>query len=164
MMPQRGGFADEPEPETESDAAARSPKRSFNKAAVYSFLTICVKRCLEMIDEQEFDENRALENRLNAIHDILFDTFSLFDCDGITPANLRSLVDIHSVLQSLDSEFDAFALISTAASGDVAFEQDEGEPDCESFLPPDLTFLLVPSLILLLLLSSHIAPSTWPCG
>ena len=71
-----------------------------------------MKRCLEMIDEQEFEEDRAYKNRLNAIHDVLFDTFNLF---GITPANLRSLVDIHSVLRSLDSEFDACALISTAA-------------------------------------------------
>eukprot|EP00435_Cladocopium_sp_Y103_P040994 s1731_g11.t1 len=137
MMPQRVGFADEPEPETEVGAAAVSTRRSFNKAAVYSFLTICVKRCLDLTDDADFDEDRAMEGRLNAIYDILFDTFSLFESDGITQANLRSLMDMHSVLQTLDSEFNAFALISAAAPTEAAFEQDGAEPECDFFLPPD---------------------------
>eukprot|EP00435_Cladocopium_sp_Y103_P030915 s347_g7.t1 len=78
-----------------------------------------------------------MEGPLNAIYDIFFDPFNLFESDGITQANLRSLMEMHSALQTINSEFNAFALIFAEVSTEAAFEQDTAEPECESLLLPD---------------------------
>ena len=135
MIPQQYHAADEPEPEAGTSTAATPSGQSFNKIAVYGFLTVCVKRCLELLDEAELDENHTMASQLNATYDILIDTHFLFESDGINTGNLRSMMEMHAALQRHDPQFDAFNLISVVR--ETGFEQDEGETDCESLLPPD---------------------------
>ena len=74
MMPPQQIDALEPEPETET--AIQTPV--YNKAAVYCFLCLCVRRTLELIDDAEFDENHERVGSLHAIHEILMSTFEMF--------------------------------------------------------------------------------------
>ena len=51
-------------------------------------------RCtLQLIDDAEFDENHEQVGSLNAIHEVLVNTFAVFERDGITAGNLGSLID-----------------------------------------------------------------------
>ena len=131
MAPRRA-ILDEPEPEHASSSSATP---SYNKAAVYCFLCICLKGSLELIDESETENDSAKTSALHAIHDVLMDVFFLFEQDGITPASLQSMKDMHNALHVHDPDFNA--------SDFMAVELDSGlttstpEPEIESLLPPD---------------------------
>ena len=103
MMPPQQIDALEPEPETET--AIQTPV--YNKAAVYCFFCLCVRRTLELIDDAEFDENHERVGSLHAIHEILMSTFEMFERDGITARNFGALMEMHGALQLHDAEFNA---------------------------------------------------------
>ena len=147
VVPQQSLLADEPEPEDQLHEETSTSSRSFNTIAVYGFLALCVKRCLELLSDAEFEQNDSAVGQLNATYDVLIDTHVLFENDGITSANLRSMLDMHTALQQHDSLFDAFSLIAvggaptvgggTPTENESRFEGSVEEPDCESMLPPD---------------------------
>ena len=54
VVPQQRLLADEPEPESQLNKETSASRRSFNTIAVYGFLALCVKRCLELLSDAEF--------------------------------------------------------------------------------------------------------------
>eukprot|EP00435_Cladocopium_sp_Y103_P071106 s873_g36.t1 len=131
MMPVRDAAALEPEPEAET--STRTPV--YNKALVYCFLCVCVKRTLELLDDAEFEESRERIGSLSAIHEVLLDTFTMFERDGISASNLRSMMEMHRALQRHDADFNASNHISVET--EVEFTAPANEPEVESLLPPD---------------------------
>ena len=131
MMPPQQIDALEPEPETET--AIQTPV--YNKAAVYCFFCLCVRRTLELIDDAEFDENHERVGSLHAIHEILMNTFEMFERDGITARNFGALMEMHGALQLHDAELNASNLMSVESGTD--FTEPMEEPEIESLLPSD---------------------------
>ena len=137
-MPPRRDMWDEPEPEDAPSSAAASsssPAPTYNKVAVYCFLCICLRHSLELIDDVETESDTAKTSALNATHDVLMDVFSLFERDGISPASLQLVKDMHSALNRHDPNFNAGDFMTVEpVSG---FKTSTSEPEIESLLPPD---------------------------
>ena len=121
------------EPEPEAETAIQAPV--YNKAVVYCFLCVCVRRTLELIDDAEFDENHEQVGSLPAIHEVLMNTFEAFERNGITASNLGALMEMHSALQRHDAEFNALNFMSVESDAD--FTEPMEETEIESLLPFD---------------------------
>jgi len=103
----------EQEPEhapSSAAASSSSPAPTYNKVAVHCFLCICLRHRLELIDDAETESDTAMISALNAIHDVLMDVFSLFERDGISPASLQLVKDMHSALNECCHEVRALSL------------------------------------------------------
>ena len=137
-MPPRHSMLEEPEPEDTSGSAAvssSSPAPKYNKAAVYCFLCICLKRSLELIDEAEAEDDSAKTSALHAIYEVFMDSFGAFERDGISPASLQSMKDMHGALNVHDPDFKASDFMTIEL--DNGFTMSTLEPEIESLLPPD---------------------------
>ncbi|CAL1161296.1 unnamed protein product [Cladocopium goreaui] len=137
-MPPRHSMLEEPEPEDTSGSAAvssSSPAPKYNKAAVYCFLCICLKRSLELIDEAEAEDDSAKTSALHAIYEVFMDLFCAFERDGISPASLQSMKDMHGALNVHDPDFKASDFMTMEL--DNGFTMSTPEPEIESLLPPD---------------------------
>ena len=96
---------------------------------------MCVRRALELIDDAEFDENQEQVGSLHAVHEVLMNTFEVFERDGITARNFGALMEMHSALQRHDAEFNASNFMSVESDAD--FTEQMEEPEIESLLPSD---------------------------
>ena len=137
-MPPRHSMLEEPEPEDTSGSAAvssSSPAPKYNKAAVYCFLCICLKRSLELIDEAEAEDDSAKTSALHAIYEVFMDLFCAFERDGISPTSLQSMKDMHGALNVHDPDFKASDFMTMEL--DNGFTMSTPEPEIESLLPPD---------------------------
>ena len=137
-MPPRHSMLEEPEPEGTSGSAAvssNSPAPKYNKAAVYCFLCICFKHSLRLIDEAEAEDDSAKTSALHAIYEVFMDLFCAFERDGISPANLQSMKDMHGALNVHDPDFNASDFMTIEL--DNGFTMSTPEPEIESLLPPD---------------------------
>ena len=92
-----------------------------NKAGVDCFLCVCT---LELIDDAEFDEDHEQVGSLNAIHQVLINTFELFESDGISARNFGPLMEMHGALQGHDAEFSASNFMSM--DSDLGFTEPYG--------------------------------------
>ena len=99
----------------------------YNKAALYCSICLCVRRTLELIDNAEFDENHEQVGPFSAIHEVLVNTFAVFERDGITAGNFGSLMEMYSVLRRHDADFNASNLMSVESDAD--FIEPMGEPE-----------------------------------
>ena len=79
MMPLLPRDLAEPEPGADSEAAEQTvgPLRTFNKEAVYCFLSACIGHTLRLLDD-EYDGDQGKAETLNGIYDSLQDRFVMF--------------------------------------------------------------------------------------
>lgn len=164
VVPQRSLLADEPESESQLNEQASTSSRSFNTIAVYGFLALCVKRCLELLSDAEFEQNDSAVGQLNATYDVLIDTHVLFENDGITSATLRYSDMIPCLMLSV-------LLQLVVPQQLVVVPQQRTKVDLKEVLKnrtvsPCCLLILLATLSINLHQShtSHTVQNTWPCG
>ena len=114
MMPLLPRDLAEPEPEADSEAAEQTvePLRTFNKEAVYCFLSVCIGHTLRLLDDAEYDGDHDKAEALNGIYDSLEDRFVVFERDGISSDNLQIMMQAHDSLREIDTKFNCLDLLS----------------------------------------------------